>query len=255
MLLAIDVGNTNIVLGLYAGKELRASWRLQTDDKRTVDEYAIEVLALLQSSSASASSVKRMIISCVVPPLLRVFSKLAQKYFSVEPLVVGPGIKTGMLIHVDDPRSVGADRIVNAVAARELFGAPVIVVDFGTATTFDIVSAAGAYEGGIIAPGLLISAEALFERAAMLPTIQLRNPKRLIGKNTQDSMLSGIMFGYASMVDGLIERVTDELKAKPKIVATGGFARLVSEQSRFIDEVVSDLTLQGLRILADAQDE
>jgi len=251
MLLAIDVGNTHIVLGLYDGEELRANWRLRSDIEGTVDEYGTSILSLLTINGFGKDTVTGIIVSCVVPPLTRVFNKLSLTYFSVEPMIVGPGLKTGIHIACDDPRTVGADRIVNAVAAKELFGAPAIVVDFGTATTFDVVGKSGAYEGGVISPGLIISANALSERAAMLPRIELKRPERLIGKNTHDSMLSGIMFGYAALVDGVINRLKKELGDKDiKIIATGGLANLVSEQLTQKYQIVPDLTLRGLQLIA-----
>ena len=251
MLIAIDVGNTHTIIGLYEKTELRASWRLQSLTERTVDEYALEILTLLKNAGYEVENIKQVIMSCVVPALARVFSKFCRKYFSLTPLIVGPGTKTGMRIIYDDPRSVGADRIVNAVAAKELRGAPVVVVDFGTATTFDVVNAAGDYEGGVIAPGVLISAQALFERAAMLPNIELTRPSAIVGKNTRDSMLSGIVFGYASLVDGLLERIENDLDRKIPVLATGGLARVIAEESTRIDEVVGDLTLRGLQLIAE----
>ncbi|MCB0360771.1 MAG: type III pantothenate kinase, partial [Bdellovibrionales bacterium] len=254
MLLAIDVGNTHVVMGLYrrTDKPLReqpmSSWRLQSDRKRTVDEYAIELLTLLSSEGVAPAEISQIALSCVVPPLQRVFVKLSRKYLKTTPLVVGPGIKTGMQVHYDDPRSVGADRIVNAVAAKALYGTPVIVVDFGTATTFDVIGASGAYEGGAIAPGLLISADALFEKAAKLPNIELKRPGQLIGKSTIESMRSGIIFGYVSLVDGMIERIREEMEGSVRVIATGGLAAMIADESRFIEAVVPDLTLTGLRL-------
>ncbi len=251
MLLAIDIGNTHVVLGLYQEKELLSSFRLQSDKNRTVDEFALEVLALISSRGVAATDIEQIIISCVVPALSRVFTKLSTKYFGIEAQVVGPGIKTGMVISVDDPRMVGADRIVNAVATKERWGTPAVVVDFGTATTFDVISANGVYDGGLIAPGLLISAQALFDRAALLFTIELKKPGKVIGKNTHDSMLSGIIYGYVGLVDGILERLMEELGQETKVVATGGLSRIISEESRFIQEVDPDLTLEGLRIIAE----
>jgi type III pantothenate kinase len=250
MLIAIDVGNTHVVLGLYRDEELVSSWRLQSKAKRTVDEYALDILGLLASQHVSSSDIHQLIISCVVPSLTRVFTKLGTKYFSADVLVVGPGIKTGVVIACDDPRSVGPDRIVNAMAAKEMFGEPVIVVDFGTATTFDVITKSGTYEGGVIAPGLLISAEALFERAALLPSIELKKPKCLIGKNTTDSMLSGIIYGYVGLVDGILERLVNEIKDDVKIIATGGLAQMIADESKYIKEVLPNLTLSGLSMIA-----
>ena len=251
MLLAIDIGNTHTVLGLFAGDELRHSFRLQTDSKRTVDEYALEVVALLQLSKIDVKAIERVIIACVVPALTRVFTKLSQKYLGKLPHVVSARSRTDMEIRIDSPDTVGADRIVNAVAAKKRYGAPCVVVDFGTATTFDVVSKEGAYEGGIIAPGLMISAEALFSRAALLPNIELAKPKSLIGKNTRDAMLSGIVIGYVSLVDGIIERLKGEVGQDLKIVATGGLATMVAQESKTVQTVASDLTLLGLKDLAE----
>ncbi len=251
ILLTIDVGNTHAVFGLFRGKDLLAHFRLQSDINRTVDEFALQILSLLQVSHCASTDVKRVALSCVVPALTRVFTKLSQKYFSVEPLIVGPGVKTGMVIAVDDPRSVGPDRIVNAIAAKALYGTPAVVVDFGTATTFDVVSKQGSYEGGLIAPGLLISAQALFDRAALLPNIELKRPTATIGKNTVESMLAGIIFGYVGLVDGIIERLRREVGSDLKVIATGGLAQLVAEESKCIEQVSPDLTLTGLRLIAE----
>ncbi|MCB0347015.1 MAG: type III pantothenate kinase [Bdellovibrionales bacterium] len=251
MLLAVDVGNTHVVLGLFVKGELAASFRLQSDVSRTVDEYAIDILTLLQAAGFKPEQISQIVISCVVPALTRVFSKLAVKYCSLQPLIVGPGVKTGMQIHCDDPRSVGADRIVNALAAKTLYGAPVVIVDFGTATTFDVVGPQGAYEGGLISPGLIISSNALFEKAAKLSSIELKTPNVLIGKNTADSMLSGIVFGYVGLVDGILDRLRQELGSDLKIVATGGLASMIAEESEYITEVIPDLTLTGLKLVGD----
>ncbi len=251
MLLAIDIGNTHVVLGVYRGEELIGSWRLQSDQLRSVDEYAMSMLQMLEHSGVGAKDISTVIIGCVVPTLLRVFTKLSRKYFEQEPLIVGPGLKTGMEIECDDPRTVGADRVVNAVAGKALYGAPCVIVDFGTATTFDVVSSAGVYEGGVISPGILIAAEALYTKAALLPSVELSRPNKVIGKNTRDSMLSGMFFGYVSLVDGILERIIAELGAKkPSVVATGGLARGIAPESQLIEHVESELTLRGLQIVA-----
>lgn len=250
MLLAIDVGNTHVVVGLFDGDELVASWRLQSNSQRTADEYALELLGLLQSARVNPERIAKVAISCVVPALTRVFLKISQKYFLSEPLVVGPGTKTGLRLAVDDPRTVGADRIVNAVAAVELVGTPVIIVDFGTATTFDVVGPGAVYQGGVIAPGVVLSATALSERAAQLPSIEISRATQVIGKNTRDSMLSGIYFGYLGLVEGLLERLLNDLDESPRILATGGLGRLFSEDIEQIEAYIPDLTLRGLRDLA-----
>ena len=252
MLLAFDVGNTHAVFGLFRDRQLVTSWRVESDRHRTVDEYALQLLSLLSNAGIDRREVDSIVISCVVPALTRVFSKLSQKYFEIAPAVVGaPDIRTGIELDVDDPKGVGADRIVNALAARELFGAPSIVVDLGTATTFDLVGEDGRYKGGAIAPGLLISAQALFDRAAMLPDIELKKPEAVIGRNTRDSMLSGIVYGYVGLVDGMVERFSRELSRQPAVVATGGLSRVISDQSAKIQKVVPELTLEGLRIIAE----
>ena len=265
MLLAFDVGNTHVVFGLFQGSNLLNSWRLQSDVNRTVDEYALEVLGLverfLRERSASfgqecfdnspSSNITAIVICCVVPPLTRVFSKFAQKYFGFEALVVRSDSFPDMPIHTDNPRAVGADRLVNAYAARESFGSPAIIIDMGTATTFDIVGVDGAYEGGIIAPGLNISAQALFSRAAMLPSIQIKHPDHLIGKNTTEAMLSGIVYGYVGLVDGIVSRLRTQLKAQNiQVIGTGGLIALIADDLQFFNKTVPDLTLQGLRLLA-----
>lgn len=253
MLLAIDVGNTHTVLGVYQGERLGWNWRLESDRRRTVDEFALQIMALFEHEKLEITAIDTVVLSCVVPPLSRVFTKLSQKYFGLDAVVTGHDRICGMKVLVDEPSRVGSDRLVNAFAARELYGAPVIVVDFGTATTFDIVSTSGAYEGGVIAPGLLISAEALFEKAAMLPNIQLLRPGRVLGKNTHDAMRSGIFFGYVALVDGLVERLFDELNMRPRVIATGGFSWAIAEESRYIEEVAPNLTLDGLRIIGEAE--
>jgi type III pantothenate kinase len=251
MLLVFDVGNTHTVFGLFNGRQLVSSWRVESDRQRTVDEYALQLLSLLSNAGVDRKSIDSIVISCVVPALTRVFSKLSQKYFELSPSVVGPDIKLGIDLDVDDPKGVGADRIVNALAARELFGAPSIVVDLGTATTFDVVGEDGRYKGGAISPGLVISAQALFDRAAMLPDIELKTPDMVIGRNTRDSMLSGIVYGYVALVDGMVDRLSRELTKQPAVVATGGLSRVISDQSVRIQKLVPELTLEGLRIIAD----
>ena len=251
MLLVFDVGNTHTVFGLFNGRQLVSSWRVESDRQRTVDEYALQLLSLLSNAGVDRKSIDSIVISCVVPALTRVFSKLSQKYFELSPSVVGPDIKLGIDLDVDDPKGVGADRIVNALAARELFGAPSIVVDLGTATTFDVVGEDGRYKGGAISPGLVISAQALFDRAAMLPDIELKTPEMVIGRNTRDSMLSGIVYGYVALVDGMVDRLSRELTKQPAVVATGGLSRVISDQSVRIQKLVPELTLEGLRIIAD----
>ncbi len=249
MLLVIDVGNTNTVLGVFDGMELIHDWRIRTVVDHTVDEYGMLIYTLYKTSRISSRVVDDIIISCVVPPMLNILEPLCEKYFNIKPLIVGPGVKTGMPIYYDNPREVGADRIVNAVAAFEKYGKELIIVDFGTATTFDYVSAKGEYMGGCIAPGIMISSEALFERAAKLPRVELSRPKSIIAKDTSSSMQAGIMFGYAGLVDGIVERIKAEVKTNPKVVATGGLAKVIAPETRTIDVVDEMLTLEGLRLI------
>ncbi len=249
MLLVIDVGNTNTVIGLYAGEELLHDWRIRTVVDHTVDEYGVLITTLLKNSRSSAKSVTNIIISCVVPPMLNILEPLCQKYFGLEPLIVGPGVKTGMPIFYDNPREVGADRIVNAVAAYEKYRREMIIVDFGTATTFDYISIKGEYMGGCIAPGIMISSEALFEKAAKLPRVELCKPRLVITKDTVSGMQAGIMYGYAGLVDGIVGRMKAEIGTEALVVATGGLAKVIARETKHIDVVDEMLTLEGLRII------
>jgi len=250
MLLAVDVGNTGTDLGAFRGDRLLARWSLSTDRSRTIDEYGVLITSLFTARGVPIEEVKAMAVACVVPPLESVLEEVAKRYLSVEPLFVAPGIRTGMPVLVDNPLEVGADRIVNGVAAFQRFHRAVIVADFGTATTFDAVSAKGEYLGGAIAPGLKISAQALYEATAKLPRIDLKRPERAIGKNTVASMQSGILFGYLGMVRGILDRMRAELGGSPAIIATGGLTALLEpDLSGWVDEVDPDLTLTGLRIL------
>jgi len=244
--LVVDAGNTNIVLGLFEGEELRSSWRLATARERTSDEYGILARQLIGDVSLEGA-----MIASVVPPINGVISGMVQKFFGIEPLFVEPGIKTGIAIHVDNPLEVGADRIVNCVAAYETYGGPAIIVDFGTATTFDVVTADAKYVGGVIAPGLTISAEALFARAARLPRVDIKRPPHVIGTNTVVNMQSGIFFGYLGLVDGILGRMREEVEGLKTIVATGGLAQLLAAESEHIEHVDETLTLRGLKIIYD----
>lgn len=247
MFLAIDVGNTNIVLGLFDGKKLEHFWRLQTLVGRTADEYGITVRGLLEG--AGAKTISGIAIASVVPPINRVLETLCQRYVGAKPLFIGPGVRTGLPILYDKPQEVGADRVVNAVAAFQRTSTATIVVDFGTATTFDYVSAKGEYVGGIIAPGLEIAGRALFERAAKLSPVDMVKPKNVIGRNTVHAIQSGLVYGYVALVDGLIVRIQKEMKEKARVIATGGLANLLAPESEYIEEVDEFLTLEGLRLV------
>lgn len=248
-LLVVDLGNTNLVLGVYRGDELVSSWRLATARERTADEYGILARQLVGDSLHQ--DLEGAIVASVVPPLNGAMAFMVQKYFGIEPLFVEPGVKTGIAIHVDNPLEVGADRIVNCAAAHDKYGGPTVIVDFGTATTFDVVTANAEFVGGVIAPGLNISAEALFARAARLPRVDVKRPDHVIGTNTVVNMQSGIYFGYLGLVDGILARIKREVPGLKRVVATGGLASLFAEESEHIDEVDSELTLKGLKIIYD----
>lgn len=250
MLLAIDVGNTHIMLGVYREENILVYWRLATRKESTEDELGMVIKDLLHNSRINLSDISLVAISSVVPPLMYSLERMANKYFNLEPLVVGPGIKTGLNIVTDNPREVGADRIVNAVAAYNLYDGPLIIVDFGTATTFCAVSKNGEYLGGVIAPGIGISLEALFDKAAKLPRVEIIKPLQVIGKDTVSSMQSGIVFGYVGQVDGIVRRMMKEFPEEPKVIATGGFAPMIARESETICKVNSLLTLEGLRIIS-----
>jgi type III pantothenate kinase len=249
VLLVIDVGNSNIVLGIYDNDRLVKDWRISTDKSKTTDEYGILVHDLFRLAEIGFSDIKDIIVSSVVPTLTGVLEMLASQYFGFLPYVVGPGIKTGMSIHYDNPKEVGADRIVNAVAGFEKYKSSLIIVDFGTATTFDYVNKRGEYCGGAIAPGLMISMEALFQKASKLPRVEIVRPPSIIAKNTVNSMQAGIYFGYVGLVDGIVGRMKAEGKDSPKVIATGGLAGLIAPASSTINVVEEYLTLEGLRIL------
>lgn len=249
MLLVIDIGNTNIVFGVFDDGTLKNNWRLSTELQKTVDEYAILLNSLLGIEKIKLSEIDSAIISCVVPPLLIPFEILCRKYVGIRPILVEPGIKTGMPILYENPQEVGADRIVNAVAGFEKYKKALIIVDFGTATTFDYITPRGEYAGGSIAPGIMISLEALFERASKLPRVELVTPKSLIGKNTVHAMQSGIIYGYVGLVDGIVERMKKETGTNPYVIATGGLSSFIFKQSETINEVDEFLTLRGLKIL------
>jgi type III pantothenate kinase len=249
LLLTVDIGNTNTVLGIHEGREIRVHWRLATRREQTADEYGILIRSLFASSGLQPDSLEGAVVASVVPPLTPVAVALCRSYLRLEPLVVEPGVRTGMPILYEPPGDVGADRIVNGVAAYAAYGGPVVVVDFGTATTFDVVSRNGEYVGGVICPGVGISADALFQRAARLPRVDVRNPGRAIGRSTVTSIQSGLYFGYASMVEGIIGRIASELKERPRVVATGGLAETLATEIPSIEAVDPVLTLTGLRLI------
>ncbi len=249
MLLAIDIGNTNIVWGVFDGDQLVADWRIGTDYSKTTDEYAILLLDLLRVEDIGQERVDGVILSSVVPPLTPLFEELAETYFHCRPTTVSAEMKTGLTIAYANPREVGSDRIVNAAAAYRRYGGPLIIVDFGTATTLCAVTADGKYLGGAIAPGLRISAEALYARTAKLPKIELTRPKSAIGQDTVTSMQAGLIFGYAGLVDELVRRIQQEMGRDCFVLATGGLAGIIAPESRSIREVRPQLTLDGLALL------
>lgn len=249
MLLVTDIGNTRTTLGVFEGDKLRATWNFATIIHRMVDELAASLLFLLNHEGIEVADIKGVAMCSVVPPLTGVFSELFERYCHVKPLVVGPGIKTGVAIRMDNPREVGTDRIADAAAAHHLYGGPVIVIDLGTATTFGIVSKEGDYIGGIIATGIATAAEALFTQTAQLPRVELTLPRHVIGTNTVAAIQSGVIYGYVSLVEGMLARIQGELGEKASVVATGGYAELIAKETAVIDKVNPDLTLIGLKII------
>jgi type III pantothenate kinase len=249
MLLVIDAGNTNITLGVFAGEDLIAQWRLVTDHAKHSDEYVADLQDLFQSECLHLNKIDAIVIASVVPPLDQTLKLMSQSGFQLSPLFVNHTVDTGLKILYDSPADVGADRIVDAVAAVTKYGAPCIVVDFGTATTFNAVNAELEYLGGVIAPGIMISAEALFLRAAKLPRVEIKQPEKVIGSTTVGAMQSGIYHGYAGLVDGVLEKMIAEMMTQPRVIATGGLAPLIADASRFIEKVDSKLTLDGLRLV------
>lgn len=253
MLLVFDVGNTNIVVGAYKGNKLMVDWRLSTTPYRTADEYGIAVINLFEKANINHREVEAVVVSSVVPNIMYSLEHMIKKYFEVNPVIVGPGVKTGINIKYDNPKEVGADRIVNAVSALEIYKRPLVIIDFGTATTFCAVGANGDYYGGAITPGIKISTDALFERAAKLPRIELVKTPGVICKNTIQSMQAGIIYGYVGQVDYIVEKMKKEMidlgEKEPYVVATGGLAKLIASESKTIDEVNSFLTLEGLRLI------
>ncbi|MGG7164580.1 type III pantothenate kinase [Clostridium ihumii] len=259
MIFVLDVGNTNIVLGIYRDKKLIADWRLSTDHKRSADEYGIQVRQLFEQNNINKDDIKGIIISSVVPNIMYSLEHMIRKYFGKNPIVVGPGVKTGINIKYDNPKEVGADRIVNAVAAFEKYKKAMIIIDFGTATTFCAINKNGDYLGGTICPGIKIASDALFERAAKLPRVELVKPETVICKNTVSSMQAGIIYGYVGQVDYIVEKMKQEMIDKgeedPIVIATGGLATLISEESKYVDKIEPILTLDGLRIIYEKNKE
>jgi len=251
MLLAFDIGNTNVKAGIFEGDQLRANFNLATHVNQMADEYAVFVLNLLRQRGIDPAGITEGAISCVVPPLITTFTDLYQRYFNVKPLVVSPGIKTGIRIRYDNPRELGGDRISNAAGALSLYPPPIIVVSMGTATAFDTISKEGDYLGGAVAPGLAIAAEALYTRTAALPRVELVRPKAAIGSNTPAAMQSGIIYGYAGLIDGIVERIQKELGKKAMVVATSSYAEIIAKETKFINEVNPNLTLTGIRVIHD----
>jgi len=249
MLLAVDIGNTGIVIGVFEGERTRARWRLATDAHKMCDEYAALLLTLFPQANIGPGDIDKAVLCSVVPTLETTFAELCRKYFKAHPLIVGAGVRTGVRICTDNPREVGADRVVNAAAAHRLYGGPVIVIDMGTATTFDAVSREGDYLGGVIAPGIAIAAEALFLRTAKLPQVELVRPKQVIGKNTIAAIQSGLVFGYVGLIEGIVARLKEELGGEARTVATGGYAELIAKETPVIEVVNPDLTLIGLRLI------
>jgi type III pantothenate kinase len=249
MLLTVDIGNTNITLGVYEGEKLRAHWRLATDHQRMPDEYGITLVSLLQQVGLSTGSIDAIALASVVPPLTGVFGQACEQYLGRAPLVVDAGVKTGVRVKYDDPKQVGADRVVDAAAAYQLYGGPACIVDFGTGTTFDAISAKGDYLGGAIAPGISIAADALFSRASKLPKVDLQRPPSVIGKNTMHSVQSGLLFGYVGLVEGMVARFRAELGPQMKVIGTGGLVEIIAKETTVIDIIAPWLTLEGLRIV------
>ena len=255
MLLAIDIGNTNIKIGVFDGDELKATWNVATGIHRTTDEYGGVLLNLMERKKVSPSEITGVALCSVVPPLLPAFVELCTKYLHSEALVVEAGVKTGMRIRLDNPREVGSDRVVDAVAAQHLYGKPLIIVDLGTATTFSVVSQEGDYLGGAIAPGIVIATEALYTRTAALPRIRLNRPEQAIGRNTITAMQSGVIFGHVGLIEGMIQRIEQELGSKAKVIATGGQAYFLAQEIPAIEMVNPDLTLIGLRLIYEMNKE
>lgn len=252
MILVVDIGNTNIVIGVYKGNELIGSWRMVTKNEKTSDEYGIFILNILKYNDVDYHNIKSAIVSSVVPNVMYSFENALKKFFNIEPIIVGPGVKTGITIMTDNPREVGADRIVGLVAAYELYGGPLIVIDFGTATTYDVVSEKGEFKYGITSPGIQISADAMWQRTAQLPKIEIKKPDSILAKNTVTSMQAGLVYGYIGQVEYIIKKIKEEMNNENmKVVATGGLGRLISDETSEVNVFDSQLLFKGLKIIHD----
>ncbi len=252
MVLVVDIGNTSIVIGVYKGNELIGNWRMVTKNEKTSDEYGIFILNLLRYSNIDYQNINSAIVSSVVPNVMHSFENALRKYFSIEPIIVGPGIKTGITIAIDNPREAGADRIVGLVAAYNMFGGPLIVIDFGTATTYDVINEKGEYKYGITSPGIQISADAMWQRTAQLPSVEIKRPNSILAKNTVTSMQAGLFYGHVGQVEYIIKRIKEELKVENmKVVATGGFGRIIADETPIIDAYDPQLLFKGLKIIHD----
>ncbi len=251
MLLALDIGNTTITIGVFRGESLQGKWRLATDTGRTSDEYASLLLALLEQDDIDRAAISAAVICSVVPDMESSFREVCGRYLRLQPLVVEAGVKTGMRILYDSPREVGADRVADAVAAVHLYGSPLVIVDLGTATVFDAITREGDYQGGAIAPGIAIASEALFQRAAKLYRVELVRPRSAIGRNTVSALQSGILFGYVGLIEGLVSRFKEELGEDARVIATGGYAEMLAQETGVFDHINPDLTLLGLRLIYD----
>lgn len=252
MILAVDIGNSNIVIGVYDGDKLVGSWRMVTRSEKTSDEYGIFILNLIELSNIDKTEIKSAIVSSVVPNVMHSFENALRKYFNIEPIIVGPGIKTGITISTDNPREVGADRIVGLVAAYHMFGGPLIVIDFGTATTYDVVSEKGEFKYGITSPGIQITADALWQRTAQLPSVEIKKPDSILAKNTITSIQAGLVYGYIGQVEYIIKKIKEEMKIENmKVVATGGLGRIISDETSMIDVYDPQLLFKGLKIIHD----
>ncbi len=247
--MAVDIGNTTIDIGIFKGEELLTHWKLATDVRKSSDEYAVIILSLFQQQGLQSSDITRVAICSVSPPLVPVLREFCNRYMNISPLMVEAGVKTGVSILMDNPREVGPDRIVNAVGGHYLYGGPLIVIDMGTATTFDVVSEKGEYLGGAIAPGIKIATDALFQRTAKLPRVELVRPKQVIGKDTISAMQSGSIFGYVGLIEGIVSRIQKEMGTNCKVIATGGYANLLAKETKVIEIVDPNLTLIGLRVI------